>query len=435
MTTESTVASQQIIAGKNAVIETIHTKMDICPYYGTKEILDDVLIQKESWGGKNIPENKTKLSSAANVEYMRFAETMRVQKNMTPSYYQELYDLFLSSPKPKLTEKQRRIEALKGLVAVRIAFMDERLAMEARIRNRGKNLDIVYPMSTAFKTKSLEKFRKENEPLLKEVQEEQDFSWQNLIGYSVAQMGYVQKTIIEKEIESFVAQFPIWQYFGSLIPGFGTWTCAYFIAKLQDPTRFSDSGRVRAFAGIAPKGGQPMRHKKGEQSNYDDGMKEILCKLFPESFMKVAGKFPDEPYALYLQECRQKEAHKAEHATDDYIKQYFKNKGEIVLDIVNLGYEDRNGKNVFLGFKVKTDKSTKVAGTEKTDFFVKPEDEVTKDGYKHFLNPGQVLQRALRRFGSTFISDFYHAWLYFVGENLRIESNPRIMAVFAKAKV
>ncbi len=77
----------------------------------------------------------------------------------------------------------------------------------------------------------------------------------------------------------------------------------------------------------------------------------------------------------------------------------------------------------------------KAAATETTEMFVKPEDEVTKEGYKHFLNPGQVLQRALRQFSSTFISDFYHAWLYLVGENPRVEGNPRIMAVFEKAKV
>ncbi len=420
MNAQTDVAKQQVTAGKNAVIEAIHAKMGICPYYGTKEILDEVLIQKESWGGKDLPENKVKLSAAANSEYMNFAEKAGVEKNMTPSYYSELLDAFIASEKPELTQKQILIEVLKCLVALRIAFMDERIAMEARIRGRGKNLDLVHPISKAFKLKALEKFRKENEPLLKEVQEEQDFSWQNLIGYGVAQMGYVQKTLIEKEIEQVVAKFPIWQYFGNFIPGFGTWTCAFFIAKLQDPTRFPKSGHVRAFAGIAPKGGQPMRHKRGEQSSYDDGMKEILCKIFPESFMKIAGKFPDEPYALFLQECRQKQAYKAENATDAYIKQYFQNKGENVIDIVNLGYEDRDGRKVFLGFKVKTDKSIKAAATETTEMFVKPEDEVTKEGYKHFLNPGQVLQRALRQFSSTFISDFYHAWLYLVGENPRV---------------
>lgn len=437
MTTTSNELAQSVsIAGKNAVIEAIHAKMGICPYYGTKEILDDVLIQKESWGGKDLPENKTKLCAAANVEYMKYAESVGVMKDLPSPYYAQLFNSFIVSEKPELTEKQMRIEVLKCLVALRIAFMDERMAMEARIRGRGKNLDLVHPIEQAFKIKLLEKFRTENEPLLKEVQEEQEFSWQNLIGYGVAQMGYVQKTLIEAEIAKVIEKFPIWQYFGNFIPGFGTWTCAYLIAKLQDPTRFSDSGKVRAFAGIAPKGGQPMRHKRGEQSNYDDGMKEILCKLFPESFMKVAGKFPNEPYAKFLQECRQKQAYKAENATDAYIKQYFQNKGENVIDIINLGYEDRDGRKVFLGFKVKTDKSIKAAATEAAaEMFVKPEDEVTKEGYKHFLNPGQVLQRALRQFSSAFISDFYHAWLYFMGENLRVEGNSRIMAVFAKAKV
>lgn len=406
----NTTAAAQSIAGKNAIIEAIHEKMGVCPYYQSKEILDEVWIQKESWGGKDLPHNKIRLSAAANVEYMRFAEQTGALKDQSQSYYQELFEAFIASEKPVMTEKQRRIEVLKGLVAMRIAFMDERLRMEARIRNRGKNLDLVHPINAAFKVKSLEKFRKENEPLLKEVQEEQDFSWQNLIGYGVAQMGYVQKTIIEKEIESYVAQFPIWKYFGDYIPGFGTWTCAYFIAKLQDPTRFAKSGNVRAFAGLAPINGETMRRKKGEKVAYDPGMKEMLCKVFPESFMKITGKFPDEPYAVYFHECRQKQARKAEQTTREQLA----SKYEVpVENITNLGYEEKDDKKVFKGFKVK-----KQDGEEITT-----------------LNPGHILQRAMRQWSMTFISDFYHAWLYLMGENLKIEGNPRIMAVFAKAKV
>ncbi len=51
MSLTATAAKQQITAGKNATIEAIHAKMGVCPYYGTIEILDDVLIQKTSWGG------------------------------------------------------------------------------------------------------------------------------------------------------------------------------------------------------------------------------------------------------------------------------------------------------------------------------------------------------------------------------------------------
>ena len=91
MTTKSeTFARGQVTTGKNAIIEAIHGKMGKCPYYGTTEILDTVLIQKPSWGGKDIPENTTKLSAAANVEYMLFAKLSGVESNKSFSYYEEL---------------------------------------------------------------------------------------------------------------------------------------------------------------------------------------------------------------------------------------------------------------------------------------------------------------------------------------------------------
>ncbi|HSE56953.1 MAG TPA: transposase [Candidatus Paceibacterota bacterium] len=411
MTYQPDVAEQHYVAGNNAIIEAIHAKMGICPYYGTKEILDDILIQKESWGGKDVPENKTKLSAAANVEYMKFAERVGVEKDKPYSSYQELFTQFLVAEKPKLTEKERHIQTLKKLVTLRSAFLDKRLEMEARIKDLAKGLDTLYPIDQAFRAKALEKFRKENEPLLKEVQEEKDFSWQNLIGYSTAQMGYVQKTILEKEIEHLVVQFPIWEFFGKCISGFGTWTCAFFIAKLQDPTRFSDSGKVRAFCGMAPKGDQPMRRKRGEKVTYDPDMKEMLCYIFPESFMKTCGKFPDEPYVVFFRHCRDKQARKAEQTTVEVLA---KKHGVPIERITNLGYkEEEGGRKVFKGFKVK-----KADGEEITT-----------------LNPGHVLQRAMREWGTVFISDFYHAWLFLMGENLNIGKNPRIMAVFARVKV
>ena len=398
-----------VVAGKNAIVDEIKSSMGRCPYYGTTEILDDVLFQKESWGGKRVPENTTRLSASANVEYVNWAKAQGVESGKSTGYYQELFTAFLASPKPEITEKQRRILALKALVAMRIAFLDERLAMEKRISNRGKDLDIYYPIVRANRVKVLENFRAENEPLLEEVQD--GLSWQNLIGYATAQMGYTQKSVIEIEIKKMIEGFKVWELFGNHIPGFGAWTCAYFVAKLQDPKRFSDSGKVRAFAGMAPKEGKPMKAKRGEQMNYDPGMKEMLCKIFPESFIKVAGKFPDEPYARFLQECRAKQAKKALETTCEQLALKY----NVPLEnVTRLGFEEReDGNKVFAGFKIKKE------GVE---------EPITT------LNPGHVFQRALREFGSMFISDFYHVWLFLEGENPRIEGNPRIMAVLEKAK-
>ena len=41
----------------------------------------------------------------------------------------------------------------------------------------------------------------------------------------------------------------------------------------------------------------------------------------------------------------------------------------------------------------------------------------------------------MREFGSMFLTDFYHAWLYLLGENNKVSENPRISAIFAKAEV
>ena len=387
------LVAEQEIAGKNAIIKALQEKMGTCPYYGTTEILDEVLIQKPSWGGKDAPENKTKLSAVGNVAYMQFAASQNVQSNQSLSYYAELYEAFLKSEKPVLTEANRYIQILKILVNLRNAYLDERQKMVARIRNRGKDLDLIYPIADANRVKPIEKFRKEKEPLLIELKEDEEYSWQNLIAFGAAPMGYVQKAIIEKEIQSLVEQHPIWKMFGAHIQGFGTMTCALFIAKLQDPKRFADSGKIRAFAGMAPIDGKTMRRVRGQKSAYDSHLKETLCEIFPDSFMKTSSRKPDEPYAQFFQACRAKQRQKAINTTPAQLAEQYK---VPIENITPLGFgTTEEDKDVFKGFKVKKENG----------------EEITT------LNPGHVLQRAKREFGSMFISDFYHAWLFLAGEN------------------
>lgn len=431
---ETTGTQDLRVASMNAQIGNIKERMGICPYYGTYEVLDEVLIQKESWGGKRVPENLVKLSPSANFAYTNWATRNGVEVKQPHNYYLELFEKFLEAPKEKYTEKKVLQLALQHLVSLRIAFLDAKKSMGLRIGIKGKELDNYFPIDAVEKVKLLEKFRMENEPLLDEVQSD-GLSWQNLIGYATAGMGYVQKTVIESQIEALVENYPVWRDFGKHIQGFGAYTCGFLIACIGDPRRFADSGKLRGYAGVAIKDGQPQRQKRGESGGYSPKMKAMLMKVFPESFRKIAGKFPNEPYAIFLAECFEKEKAKAINASDDYIRKTFAERGETVLDIVNLGFEERETekgsgifRKVFLGYKVKTDKS---AGKEPTteDDFVKEEDKIDKGGYRHFLNPGHVQQRALRRFGSMFLSDFYHYFLYSIGENPDIARNPRIMAV------
>ncbi len=418
------------VASMNAEIGSIKGKMGTCPYYGTYEVLIDALIQKESWGGKRVPENVVKISPSANFAFTNWATRQGVEVKKPHQYYLELFEQFLEAPKEKYTEKKVLQLALQNLVSLRIAFLDAKKSMGLRIGMKGKELDNYFPIDAVEKVKLLEKFRMENEPLLDEVQS--GLSWQNLIGYATAGMGYVQKTVIESQIEALVENYPVWRDFGKYIQGFGAYTCGFLIACIGDPKRFADSGKLRGYAGVAIKDGQTQRQKSGESGGYSPKMKAMLMKVFPESFRKIAGKFPNEPYAIFLAECFEKEKAKAINASENYIRETFAQRGEKVVDIINLGYEMREDKQVFLGFKVKTDKSAGKAPVG-DDEFVKEEDKVTKDGYKHFLNPGHVQQRALRKFGSTFLSDFYHYFLYSVGENPDIWKNPRIMAVLEKS--
>lgn len=428
---ETTEAQDLRVASMNAQIGSIREKMGTCPYYGTYEVLIDALIQKESWGGKRVKENLVKISPSANFAFTNWAIRHGVEVKQPHGYYLELFEKFLEAPKEKYTEQKVLQLALQHLVSLRIAFLDAKKSMGLRIGMKGKELDNYFPIDAVEKVKLLEKFRRENEPLLDEVQSD-GLSWQNLIGYATAGMGYVQKTVIESQIESLVENYPVWRDFGKHIQGFGAYTCGFLIACIGDPRRFADSGKLRGYAGVAIKDGQPQRQKRGESGGYSPKMKAMLMHVFPESFRKIAGKFPNEPYAIFLAECFEKEKAKAINASDDYIRETFAKRGERVVDIINLGYEMREDKQVFLGFKVKTDKSAGKAPVGDDDF-VKEEDKVTKDGYKHFLNPGHVQQRALRKFGSIFLSDFYHYFLYSIGENPDIWKNPRIMAVLEKS--
>ncbi len=432
MSLDTNAAQDLRVASMNAQIGNIKGKMGICPYYKTFEVLDDVLVQKESWGGKRTDDSVVKLSPSANFAYVNWAIMQKVESNQPREYYLELFERFLEAPKEKYTSQKVLLLALQNLVSLRIAFLDAKKAMNLRIGQKGKELDIYFPIEASVKLKMLEKIRNENEPLLDDIQD--GLSWQNLIAYATAGMGYVQKTIIETQIEAIVEHYAVWRDFGKHIKGFGAWTCGFLIACIGDPRRFADSGKLRGYAGVALKNGQTQRQKRGESGGFSPKMKAMLMKVFPESFRKITGKFPDEPYAIFMRECFATEKAKAENATDTYIRNYFSEKGETVLDIVNLGYEDRTDEDsnevrrIFLGFKVKTDKS---AGKETSanEMFVKEEDKITKGGYKHFLNPGHVQQRALRKFGSMFLSDFYHYFLYSMGENPDISRNPRIMAM------
>ena len=456
-------AGQEFVAGgHNAIIQNIKSKMGICPYYKTNEILIETLYQKKSWGGKDMPENTVKMSSAAEVDYRKFAEANGVLGDQSPEYYKELFQKFLNTPKPKLTEKERFSQALKSLVTLRHAFMDERIAMESRLRNVGKTLDGAYPIEGAKKIKIIEKFRAENTPLIEDIKEEK-LSWDNMIAYSTAQMGYFQKSVIEGEIEKLIAELPIWKYYAKHIPGLGAGTVAFIISRLVDPKRFAYSDRVRAFCGMAPKGGETMKLVRGQKIKYDPGMKELLCRIFPDSFMKVSVRFPDEPYSKFFNDCRIKQLKKAESTTIAELAKKFE---VSVENIIPLGYgklKDKQGNEIeggedrFLGFKVK-----KNGKKDTLEFHGRMKYEAAKEKHKGkiiedvdlgedasprwklvvqdnspkmTLNPGHVLQRAMREFGAMVISDFYHAWLFLEGENPRVEGNPRIMAVFAKANM
>ncbi len=431
--TEEAMSGNEISSGKNAVTRGIKEKMGICPYFGTMEILDDVLIQKEQYGGRHIPENTLKLSSYANFLFGKFLKAKNAIADMPASYYRDLLEEFLNSPKEEMQERHKLHLALKRTVMLRTAFMDERFAMEARIRNVGLELEMIYPLQNSKRLKSLEKLRKKNEPLLEDLKPG-EFTWDNLITHATAPMGFVQRTILEKELEFLVSKYPIWEKFGAHIPGFGFGTCAFLIAKIDFPERFPDSGKIGAFAGISPRDGKPMKMTRGQSCGYNPGLKNLLAFVFPNSFMKVSAKAPDEPYSVFFQDCRKKQAEKAEKTTPQEIVDYWAKRGIEITDVENLGYKEPKGRDAEEFAGMTDEEIDEIIAKGKKVF--RGFRLTKKNGEKvHFLNPGHVLQRAKREFGHMFLSDFYHAWLHLNGENNEVRQNPRIMAIFKKAGV
>lgn len=87
---------------------------------------------------------------------------------------------------------------------------------------------------------------------------------------------------------------------------------------------------------------------------------------------------------------------------------------------------------VNLGMVEKRDGEGKLTGEMNFAGFCCRKTLDSKNEHK-FYNPNYRHQRLLRYVGKIFLSDFYHAWLHLVGENPRVENNPRIMWAFRQA--
>jgi hypothetical protein len=215
---------------------------------------------------------------------------------------------------------------------------------------------------------------------------------------------HLQINVLEIQIQKIVEQTEVWQFFGRKVKGFGFLTCAYLIAYLQDPFRFKNKEHVKSYCGLISQDGTPKKRKKREKITYQLELKKVLCETFPEAFHKNTGKFPNTPYAKMFHKILNSEKQKAIGLDSESI---CKNLALPSGSVKKLGFENRRGKDVFLGFEIVHDNTT-----------------------KKFLNPEHVQQRARHKFSQTFVCDFYQAWKFALSKKLcYIKNNQRILSL------
>lgn len=215
---------------------------------------------------------------------------------------------------------------------------------------------------------------------------------------------HLQVNVIEKQIQNIVEETEVWKIFGSKVKGFGFLTCGYLIAYLQDPFRFKDKEHVKSYCGLISQEGIPKKKEKGKKITYRLELKKVLCETFPEAFHRNTGKFPDTVYAKLFHEILDTER---ERSINMSLEKISFDINVPVGHIKNLGFENRRGIDVFLGFEIEKNRQTIL-----------------------YLNPEHVQQRARHKFSQIFICDFYHVWKFALSKDFRyIKDNQRILSL------
>src|SRR3989338_7998337 len=420
---ETRSASTEVEKIHQGNLEALEHMLELCPKTGTKLVLIDALIRKESWGGKkNDPDNIFRMSQPADFEYYLYAmldplfqEACDTKGPAGNEMFKKILADFLAMPKINISGEKLVVLILKLLTRVRIQQTLDKQRDEARYRRMTKELDANYPMQNA------RIFKKAN--ALFPDEKESERTWLSFF-MGVSADTRTRLGLIEKEIESVLKHHPVWTKFLEKVPGIGPWFGGYLIASIGDPRKFAKTSKINGLAGVrvddngfAQKAKSPffkqqnlsaeqieakeaeLDSKKRSMSalDCDPFLKMILCEVLPGVMMKIKGAMEkkgtasESPYNALIDSIRLKERTKALNAKPEKCR-YCED-----TNIINLGTITEGDRTYFGGFCC-----SKTIG---------------KATQHKFFNPAHIQRRVQRELGKKLFADVYHTWLFCLGEN------------------
>lgn len=428
------VETPTLIHEKEAIMAKMEAQMERCPKCKTIQPLNDIWIQKKGWGGTYSDENLSKLCSPCNADHVLFIQSEdKLDNLLTLEDFRNEFQKFLKAPQKEMTTAEKSLKILKELAGLRVQIALEASRFEGRFRSRSQRLDEIYPVQQSVFGKLL------NELFGKKAQEA---GWQKFLMSQVAEVKTI-KAGLEKEIKKQLSYYPIWTEYAKHIPGIGPWTVGYLIAVIGDPRNFKKTSNLWGHAGLRVDEKGFAQSRTREKLNYNPTLKTMIVNIIPSSFQYKKNQHPDSPYSKLLLSVEAKESKKALNANPRKCRI----KGCNVGNIVNLGFKTvyyhccEQGHS-FKSYDPNPAKCSK-KGCKITEIKQISSEEIFQ-GYccdktfkakkKHkFFNPDHRNKRVMREVGKKFLSDFYHTWLYFMGENADVSRNERIMWVFEQA--
>ncbi len=445
-----------------AVLEELERELKPCPRCGVRQKLHQVWIQKKDWGGKFTPENIVNLCQSCDEEWRKYVQEEKVDTSF--ENLKEYFEKFIIgevAPKKRVPDN---IKALRELGGLRVQIAIEKVRYEGRFRARGKRLDELLPLEKTEYVKRLITNGKVN-------------NWLKFLLSQVAEVKAL-KTSLDKEIESLLRNFPIWEFYLKHIPGVGPYIGGFLIGTIGSiegkwcehtvpggdyckicppekrtiirpgPLAFPSTADLWGYAGVGVENGKAVRPKRGEKLNYNPLLKIVVVRIIPQSLDYRKNQAPWSPYSQLLQEVEKKELEKeiSRHPDKCYICEE--------EDVVNLGWKCQSCGATFAfadyekaleHHKREYEKELELVKKGKKDPKKVKKHNIAFAGYccrktlnspkpHKFFNPAHRQQRVYREVGKKFLSDFWHTWLWFLGQNPDIAKNWRIMTILNRVR-
>lgn len=130
-----------------------------------------------------------------------------------------------------------------------------------------------------------------------------DNTWGEVIVDLIADLErlHTQRAAIAKQIEAVFLEHPLGQVLVTLC-GFGPRTGARTLAKIGDPTRFSNGGRLAAYAGLAP-----IDRRSGQSINSATASRRGNHRLKNAMFLAAFVATQHDPTAKAYYQCKREE--------------------------------------------------------------------------------------------------------------------------------